>query len=96
MTVQAESLLEEILKSADSGTRNFDWKVTLLNCDCHTFDEVERQLLKAVRCTLSAARRIAWEVHTRGAAVVYSGHLERCEAVAAVLEDIRLAVRVSR
>jgi ATP-dependent Clp protease adapter protein ClpS len=88
--------LEEILKPADSGGGSFSWKTVLINCDCHTFDEVERQLLKAVRCTLSKARKIAWEVHTRGSAVVFSGPRERCEAVASVLEDIRLAVQVTQ
>lgn len=72
------------------------WKTILLNCDCHTFDEVERQLIKAVRCSLSRAREISAEVHNKGAAVVYEGPRERCEAVASALEDIRLRVKVSR
>ncbi|MFH1726301.1 MAG: ATP-dependent Clp protease adaptor ClpS [Elusimicrobiota bacterium] len=72
------------------------WRVILFNCDCHSFDEVERQLIKAVRCSLSAARAFSWQVHSKGAAVVYHGPLERCEAVAGVLEDIRLAVKVSQ
>lgn len=71
------------------------WKTVLFNCDCHTFDEVERQLIKAVHCSLSAARAFSWEVHSKGQAVVYSGARERCEAVAAVLEDIRLIVKVT-
>jgi len=96
MSVLADQLLEEILKPSDSSGKDFAWKVVLINCDCHSFDEVERQLLKAIRCTLSRARQIAWEVHTRGASVIYSGPRERCEAVAAVLEDIRLAVQVTK
>jgi ATP-dependent Clp protease adapter protein ClpS len=96
MPVTADDLLDEILRPADSAGASLAWKVVLINCDCHSFDEVERQLLKAVRCTLSAARAFAWEVHSRGAAVIYSGPRERCEAVASVLEDIRLAVQVTR
>ena len=96
MSVLADQLLEEILKPSDSNGKDFVWKVVLINCDCHSFDEVERQLLKAIRCTLSRARQIAWEVHTRGACVIYSGPRERCEAVAAVLEDVRLAVQVTK
>lgn len=51
--------------------------------------------MKAIRCSLKAAREIAWKVHTTGSAVVYSGPRERCEAVAMVLEDIGLVVKVS-
>jgi ATP-dependent Clp protease adaptor protein ClpS len=79
--------------SAGIGT---GWKVLLFNCDCHSFAEVERQLVKAVRCPLAKARAYSREAHSRGSAVVYSGPLEHCEAVAAVLEDIRLSVKVAR
>ena len=62
--------------------------------DCHSFEEVERQLVKAIHCSLSKARQIAWNVHNKGSEVVYVGHLERCEAVAMVLEDIGLLVKI--
>lgn len=96
MSALADQILEEILNPSDSSGKDHAWKVVLINCDCHTFDEVERQLLKAIRCTLSRARQIAWEVHSQGASVIYNGPRERCEAVAAVLEDIRLAVKVTQ
>jgi ATP-dependent Clp protease adapter protein ClpS len=73
----------------------FSCKTVLFNCDCHSFDEVERQLIKAIHCSISRARSLSWEVHSKGSAVVYSGPRERCEAVAGVLEDIRLLVRVT-
>ena len=72
------------------------WKTILFNCDCHTFDQVEEQLIKATRCSLSRARQLSMEVHTKGSAVVYTGPRERCEAVAMVLEQIGLLVKVSR
>ena len=72
------------------------WKTILFNCECHTFDEVERQLLKAVRCTLSQARRWSTEVDSKGSAVVYRGERERCEAVASALGEIGLVVRVEK
>lgn len=72
------------------------WKTVLFNCDCHSFEDVEVQLMKAIHCGLAAARNFAWEVHSKGSAVVVSGPRERCEAVAAVLEDIRLAVKVTQ
>jgi len=83
-------------ETTDSTHTGHGWRVTLFNCDCHTFDQVERQLIKAVRCSIAQARAWSDEVHNRGAAVVYEGPQERCEAVAAVLEDIRLKVRVSQ
>ena len=96
MSTQTEELLKEVPETTDSSSAGFAWKTILLNCNCHSFDEVEQQLLKAIRCTLSKARQIAWDVHTRGSAVVYTGPRERCEAVAAVLEDIRLGVQVTQ
>lgn len=80
----------------DSGGAGEPWKTVLLNCDCHTFDEVERIVMKAVRCTLSRARQISNEVHLRGSAVVYTGHRERCEAVADVIASIGLRVKVAQ
>ncbi len=83
-------------ETTDRSGTSFACRVILFNCDCHSFDEVETQLIKAVGCTLSRARSLSWEVHSKGSAMVYSGALERCEAVAAALEDIRLKVRVER
>jgi ATP-dependent Clp protease adapter protein ClpS len=70
------------------------WKTVLFNCDCHTFDEVEKIVMKAAHCSLSRARQISNEVHTRGSAVVYTGVRERCEAVADVIASIGLRVKV--
>lgn len=78
----------------DRSQRGLGWKTTLLNCNCHSFDEVEQQLMKAIRCTLGRARAIAWEVHNKGSSVVYTGPRERCEAVAMVLENISLRVKI--
>jgi len=72
------------------------WRVVLFNCECHSFDSVERILLKAVRCSLSQARAWSFEVHSKGSAVVFEGVLERCEAVADVIASIGLQVKVSQ
>jgi ATP-dependent Clp protease adaptor protein ClpS len=77
-----------------TGTGGEPWKTVLFNCDCHTFDEVEKIVMKATRCTLSRARQISGEVNSRGSAVVYDGPLERCEAVAEVIASIGLRVKV--
>jgi ATP-dependent Clp protease adaptor protein ClpS len=77
-----------------TGSGGEPWKTVLFNCDCHTFDEVENVVMKATRCTLSRARQLSNEVHTRGSAVVYDGPLERCEAVADVIASVGLRVKV--
>ena len=84
--------LEE--RTADHDASTGGWKTILFNCPCHTFDQVEDQLIKAIRCTLSRARQYSMEVHTKGSAIVYTGHRERCEAVAMTLGEIGLLVKV--
>ena len=87
--------IRKVTEPTDATRKGFSCKTILFNCNCHSFDEVERQLMKAIHCSLSKAREKAWKVHTTGSAIVYSGHRERCEAVAMVLEDIHLIVKVS-
>lgn len=89
------TVISKSAEPTDSSRRGFVSKTILFNCNCHSFDDVEKQLIKAIHCSLSKARNFAWKVHTTGSAVVYSGHKERCEAVAMVLEDIGLIVKVS-
>lgn len=84
------------VEPTDTSGKGLGWKTILFNCNCHSFDDVERQLMKAIRCGLALARNIAWEVHSKGKAVIYSGPRERCEAVAMVLEDIGLKVKVAQ
>ncbi|MDE2141661.1 MAG: ATP-dependent Clp protease adaptor ClpS [Elusimicrobia bacterium] len=83
-------------KAAEDSGQGFGepWRTVLFNCDCHSFDEVERVVMKATRCTLSRARSISNEVHTRGSAVIFDGHKERCEAVADVVAGVGLKVEV--
>lgn len=72
------------------------WNVILLNDDWHTFDEVILQLIKATNCSRQEAENIAWEAHTKGEAICFSGPRERCEHVASILEEIDLGVRIER
>ncbi len=83
--------IEERTSDTDAGS---GWKTILFNCECHSFDEVERQLLKAIGCSLSRARAISSEVHTKGSSTVFEGTRERAEAVADVLGSIGLLVKV--
>ena len=94
-TRKGSAEIKKTEEPADS-ERDAGWKVILFNCECHTFDQVESILLKAVRCSLSQARAFSFEVHSKGSAVVYQGALERCEAVADVIGSIGLLVKVSQ
>ena len=66
------------------------WRVILFNDDVHTFEEVIHQLTFATSCSSSHAERLAWEVHTRGKAVVFDGQFEECFRVQSVLREIEL------
>jgi len=72
------------------------WITTLHNCDCHTFEEVVRQLMKAIGCSESEGWEIAWRVHNTGKAVVKVGTEEECRRVAAILGSIGLVVSVAQ
>ena len=79
----------------DDGTgTGFGWKVILFNCSCHSFDQVEKQVILAVKCSIGQARAISNEVHSKGMAEVYKGSPEECETVAMILEDIGLRVNL--
>src|SRR5690348_967926 len=80
----------------DGTTRGLPWSTILFNCNCHSFDDVARQLMKAIRVSYERGMQIASVVHHSGKAVVYTGPRERCEAVAMVLEDIGLIVKVAQ
>src|SRR5258705_12509611 len=46
------------------------WMTILHNCDCHTFDQVVKQLMKAIACSEERGWELAWQVHNTGKAVV--------------------------
>jgi ATP-dependent Clp protease adaptor protein ClpS len=71
------------------------WVTILWNCDCHTFEQVARQLVKAIRCSYDEGMAIAWRVHNDGKAVVRAGPRDECERVARILGEIGLRVTVA-
>ena len=73
---------------------HYESRTILFNDEIHSFDDVARQLVKAIRCSYGHGMALANVVHNVGHAMVYSGPLERCEAVAMVLEEIKLKVSV--
>ena len=55
-------------------------KVIVLDCNCHTFDDVEIALCRVIPgMTRSKAHQHAWEIHTTGASVVARAPKERAE-----------------
>jgi ATP-dependent Clp protease adaptor protein ClpS len=70
-------------------------QVFLFNCECHTFDQVITQLMKAVPgMTRTLAEELAWRVHTSGLAEVYRGGATDCDRVAKILGETGLIVQV--
>lgn len=72
------------------------WITILHNCDCHTFEDVVRQLMKAIGCSEAEGWEIAWQVHNTGKAVVKIGTEPECVRVANVLAEIGLIVTVTQ
>ena len=84
-------VLPEIDKKVSVQT---SYHVLLYNDDIHTFDEVIAQLIKAIQCSFEKAKDIAFEVHTKGKALVYSGSLTECLRISSVLEEIALHTQI--
>ena len=56
------------------------YKVVVLDCNCHTFEDVELVLCRVIPgMTRAKARQHAYEVHTTGASVVARAPKERAE-----------------
>jgi ATP-dependent Clp protease adapter protein ClpS len=70
------------------------WMTILHNCECHTFEQVVRQLQKAIACTEAKGWEIAWQVHNTGKAVVKVGPEAECVRVGNILASIGLVVTV--
>jgi len=68
--------------------------VILYNDDHHAVDEVVLQVQKATGVSLHQAFEITMEAHTKGRAVCFTGEIDECEKVAAVLREIKLTVEV--
>jgi ATP-dependent Clp protease adapter protein ClpS len=72
------------------------WMTILHNCDCHTFEEVVRQLMKAIGCTADRGWELAWQVHNTGKAVVKVAPEAECVRVGNILAAIGLIVTVTQ
>ncbi len=92
--VAEQTITGKIENPTDSTNRGFACKTIVFNDDVHSFQEVAGQCVKAIHCSMDQGMKIATQVDAEGSAIVYVGHLERCEAVAGVLEDIFLKTKV--
>lgn len=72
------------------------WMTVLHNCECHTFEEVVTQLMKAIACSEERGWELAWQVHNTGKAVVKVGSETECVRVGNVLASIGLVVTVTQ
>jgi ATP-dependent Clp protease adaptor protein ClpS len=89
----ARTVPEEVVERTTGGGEGS--QVFLFNCNCHTFEQVITQLLKAVPgMTRPLAEELAWRVHTNGLAEVYRGGAADCDRVARILAEIGLIVQV--
>lgn len=69
-------------------------RVVLFNDDWHTFDEVIAQLIKAINCSYEQGQAYAFEVHTKGKSIVFSGPMDDCLRVSSILEEIALNTQI--
>lgn len=93
LVIPREDIWEQISAGGDVDK---PYIVILYNCDCHTFDDVIRQMQKATGCSLEKGEAVAYEVDSRGRAVVYAGTQDECERVANILREIGLQVETDR
>lgn len=71
------------------------YKVVVLDCNCHTFDDVELALCRVIPgMTRQKAHQHAWEIHTTGASVVARAPKERAEHFQAQLAARGLRVTI--
>ena len=79
MSAIAEGATITISNTSSKTDKAMNWKVLLLNCDCHSFADVEKALVKIIKCTPEKAQEYAVKVHKEGCCVVFNGHKEVAE-----------------
>jgi ATP-dependent Clp protease adaptor protein ClpS len=55
------------------------YNVVILNDEEHTFEYVIELLTKLFAHSLTRAKELTWEIHSRGRAIVYTTHKEKAE-----------------
>ena len=93
MSEQKPTGITEEIEETDTAT-GLPFQVILYNDDHHTFDEVIIQLIKAIQCSFEKARDLAFEVHVKGRAIVFTGDLNKCLSVSGILQEIELHTQI--
>ena len=93
-TTQPEALPQDVTDELTAVAP--PWITVLHNCDCHTFEQVVKQLQKAIGCSEAKGWELAWQVHNTGKAVVKVGPETECVRVGNVLAAIGLIVTVTQ
>jgi ATP-dependent Clp protease adapter protein ClpS len=87
-------LIETIQKTTVEISLGRPHNVILFNDNVHEIREAVAQIEKAIHCGNSRAYAIAMEAERCGRAIVITAWRERCEHVAAVLEEIDLGTKI--
>jgi ATP-dependent Clp protease adapter protein ClpS len=72
------------------------WQTVIFNCYCHTFEDVARQIKRAILCTDEKANDITLVAELTGSAIVCFGTKEYCENIARMLGGTGLDVTVTQ
>ncbi|OGU76525.1 MAG: Clp protease ClpS [Ignavibacteria bacterium RBG_16_35_7] len=92
-SITQQTPTHEIIEEQETITSTEN-RVVLFNDDWHTFEEVIVQLIKALNCSFEQARSYAFEAHTNGKTVVFTGSMQDCLRVSSVLEEIALNTQI--
>src|SRR3989304_8084721 len=85
----AEQVLPEPgVEDVTEGAAAPPWMTILHNCECHTFEQVVKQLQKAIGCSEAEGWEIAWQVHNTGKAGVKVGPENECVRVGNILAGV--------
>ena len=88
-------LKQNEVNTVQSNSSDPSWTTTLFNDDYHSIYDVAAQVVKAIGCSSMTAHQLATIAHHTGSSIIIRASKERCEAVAAVLEEIKLSVAVN-
>lgn len=89
---EVDTLIDE---SIDDGTGNgLGTKVVLFNDNYHTFDQVIKQLMLAIKCSEETAFYHAQTIHTKGKSDVFKGDIQDCLRVSSILQEINLKTQI--
>ncbi|MER3422801.1 MAG: adaptor protein [Nitrospiraceae bacterium] len=89
-------IVPKTIEDQSTGTGDdLEARVTVYNCNCHTYQQVIELFCRAIpRMTPARAFELAWRIDHEGSAVVYSGEREIAEGIAKQLVSGGLRVAV--